>query len=819
MPRTIKAPFNFVPLQDRVYFPEWAGQVSQDIPFSDGLSGTIQLDITAQAPIMVGAGREEGNTIEFCHTPDGRYYIPGSTIKGTLRSVLEILAYGKMTQVGPERFAIRDLSNSADGKFYRDRMTRQDPATKRTKVHCGWLRREGMNFVLDDHGLPWRLCVEDIDRQFHTHFVDFVQDRRALKQDENRRARAKYERFDRETNQQGLIDNPRLDAHFVIDDERTEKDPGKRIIVHFNQGGKPGHIVFTGQPGVRKIGNRTNKAGNRMWEGKYYEFVFPAEVIGTINIADGDKVLNDFLSVHKNSPDFLNIYKQRLGDGRPIPVFFLYDEDNPDRLHSIGLSFMYRFPTFNAIGDGIPDELKETSRHDLPELLFGYTGDDSLKGRVHCSHAFAEGGVEPMQRVGLVLSSPHPSFFPLYVGGGRSWNSGGEFKIAGRKRYPIRREVWNNSSAGTDEMCSWLRPLPAGTVFRATVRFHNLRPVELGALLASITFNNHPDCRHNIGMGKPMGYGKVQIDARIAALHSLDSTMTADTDFVGCFAAEMSSRFPGWATSPALNELYAMASYDIPADRQDDFTYMQMDVQGNNQFADAKKAYTGGEQLGLFTQIVTDTVPQAQFVGNVTAEQEQQRQQRIEQLEQQRQQRIELLKRRGEDIEAAQALKGQQLIDRLTELQQTYRGDEVVNRLLDEAQEGKAQALALANQAAQLRDERRFDEALAKYQQAETLGFDYAVLIDDCKSQRDKWLKQQNATVQEVIDQAPTGSPAAFIGRFRNRELTDQDLELMAQRVKTAVKPRDLQKKWLDPRQYQKVLGDKAQLFVDLLKR
>ena len=39
----IKAPFNFVTLSDKVFFPEWADKISQDIPFSDGLSGTINL--------------------------------------------------------------------------------------------------------------------------------------------------------------------------------------------------------------------------------------------------------------------------------------------------------------------------------------------------------------------------------------------------------------------------------------------------------------------------------------------------------------------------------------------------------------------------------------------------------------------------------------------------------------------------------------------------------------------------------------------------------------------------------------------------------
>ena len=55
----IRAPFNFVPVSDKVFFPEWADQINHDIPFSDGLSGTINLKITAESPIFVRNGHTE----------------------------------------------------------------------------------------------------------------------------------------------------------------------------------------------------------------------------------------------------------------------------------------------------------------------------------------------------------------------------------------------------------------------------------------------------------------------------------------------------------------------------------------------------------------------------------------------------------------------------------------------------------------------------------------------------------------------------------------------------------------------------------------
>ena len=47
----IKSPFNFVPIVDQVVSPDWVDEISQDIPFSDGVRGSIDHSITADIPI------------------------------------------------------------------------------------------------------------------------------------------------------------------------------------------------------------------------------------------------------------------------------------------------------------------------------------------------------------------------------------------------------------------------------------------------------------------------------------------------------------------------------------------------------------------------------------------------------------------------------------------------------------------------------------------------------------------------------------------------------------------------------------------------
>ena len=241
----IKAPFNFVPLSDHVYFPDWANQISQDIPFSDGISGTIELKITAESPIFVRNGHTQNSDEErFSQTEDGKYFIPGSTIKGALRNVMEILSMGKMTQVQNATFGLRDLSNGDDGIFYRNKI-------KPEKIHCGWLYKQDEKYYLDNCDLPWRISAEELDNKYGCGLEDFME-KGDFKKDENRIAKTKYE----------LFEGCNLTTEFEPDDDlRKNLKVGGRLFVKIVNGGRPGTIVFTGQSGNRKQGRMNKKHG------------------------------------------------------------------------------------------------------------------------------------------------------------------------------------------------------------------------------------------------------------------------------------------------------------------------------------------------------------------------------------------------------------------------------------------------------------------------------------------------------------------------------------------------------------------------------
>lgn len=605
---TIRAPFNFVPLNKKVYFPSWAKMISQDVPFSDGLSGQLTYTITAETPIFIRdghAGNDEDRNIvlEFCHTDDNHYYIPGTTVKGALRNVLEILSLGKMAQVQNRFFGLRDL-NGGDKEFYRTKVNTSN-------VHCGWLKSEKGNYYLDDCGTPWRISAERIDEEYPgLHMVDFIRNAHDLKEDANRTAKRKYELF------RDNCPGESLEGYFVLDAETGEKiNAGGRTFRRFSEDGEgeAGTLVFTGQPGVRKQIEVEEDGETKMkWTGKFFEFAFPTRVQNTIIVPA--HVAKAFLSIHADSPDYKDFRKEQLMGGKKIPVFFILDDNG--ELDAIGLSYMFKYPSFSSIYNGIPLDMLSPERHDLCECLFGYTSkEDSLKGRVQMTAAVLQG--EPSFYVGeegvkIVLSKPHPSYYPIYLGKGQTWNSK-KVEIAGRKRFPVRdrSEIFDND--GSPDMERRIRPLDSGSVFCGEVFFHNLRPVELGALLSCMDFCEHEDCCHSMGQGKPLGYGRVRIEITNVTAKRIDSgTAYSHSEARAAFCDEMEVTMEGWSDSVQLRELYAMAR-GIPVGKGAQFQYMVMTTTGTNEFNTARQEYAKkGKQLGLFTQILSSApVPDA----------------------------------------------------------------------------------------------------------------------------------------------------------------------------------------------------------------
>ena len=603
----IKAPYNFVPLENKAFYPSWANHISQDIPFEDGVSGSIEYTIEAKTPIFVRNGytdREHPDST-FSKTHDGKFFIPSTSIKGEIRNVLEILSFGKMTQVQDARFGIRDLNSPknpvayVEGNFYLDKMKH---------VQCGWLYKRlsqdgNEEYIINDCGVPGRIKPEEIDNHYGTALAMFGQNltlnRQCTNKNDEEELRSAYYKY--KNILKISLDNQDINNCFC-GTFSTVQDNYDRLIASFGANGKKGCIVVTGQPSKRDPIKK---------KGKYYEFVFfeseDEEPIDT-------NVINDFLTIHKNNYDYEKIWKRYLNEGRRVPVFFSRKNGNNGPIDSIGLAYMFRIPTANFIKGAIPIELQSNRRKDLAECIFGTAKESlkQLKGRVNISHAFACGMPNKCGIVTTILGSPKPSYGPLYASSG-TWNDANA-QIKGRKRYPVRTTLLPPNEGTDSQTCKFI-PLDKGTSFKGRITFHNLKECELGALIAALTFNGHPECCHSIGEAKPLGYGKVKISIDKLSVISIkdifaktDDPTQQETDYYfNKFKDVMTENIgTGWENSNSIRELCAMAR-GIDEEVNNNFSYMRMSTNRNeNEFALNKSEKK--ENLPTFSSILNNRV-------------------------------------------------------------------------------------------------------------------------------------------------------------------------------------------------------------------
>lgn len=561
--RYFDLPYNFVPLSGFVHRPaDLAQGISQDVPFPDGLCGTLDIELVALSDLLVSRGTErtgngpgEAHMFELMRPEGVRTAIPSTSVRGMVRSVLEIASFGKMSRVDDRRFGTRDLHAA----FYRDRMT---TTLVRPKSGGGGsargyvpLSRSGWLYLKTVDGRPrWFIRECEYGR------VDIGMLKRY-----GLASSAKASECRDEALELGCIAcEAEADVQLASHESHSlQKRDG------------PKHLVF------RKIETLRNANGETAREGRVRGYLVFTNVVVKkkrqfffynsygCEMPVDDAVMRGFFEVNpateksdegsgRESPTLWGYWKKELlagraGPGSPnepgIPIFFVGKNDTRSvcgtRILAVGLAQMIKLPNDYSIRDMIRHTSEDhfSSAPDLPEIIFGTASDDqgpSWRGRVTFSHLEAEHAARG-RGARLVLNSPKPTFYPAYVEQpGMKHESylapvsgTAAREIRGWKRYQAVQRATHDvdlvyqpsrfygngpaapSEGAGDKLATRLHPVAAGTSFRGRIHIHNLRPVELGALLWAIGLGEDvlspaSDRQHNhgIGMGKPFGFGR-----------------------------------------------------------------------------------------------------------------------------------------------------------------------------------------------------------------------------------------------------------------------------------------------------------------------
>lgn len=551
------APYNFVPLPSRIVQAE--PLPDRSCYHTHRLTGRIDCELTTDAPLYVrcalsdeqfaaaereqrsGSGEDAQdlakNTPEFFFTADSESpVIPGSSLRGVLRALVEIASYAKVERVTDQsRFFFRAVAALGTDPL-RDEYTYWFRGGR--NVDAGYLVRQHDGWYIRPARLVERMSFLKIKEEYIAQ--DF------------RKAYPPEERFIR----------LREDGYWpqwwpVSFTTRSWKD--RQGYTQFGVGelGDPG-TVRSGQDGYLVTSGNMMETGYSANNTRKSHTVVPGPDLDAPLLKLAEQAITDYRSA-------LTQYQRKmrgfgrdgmLADGRP--VFFLPPDKEGGEVVHFGHSPNFRIPAF-APGEMraatprsfVPVALRRSNDIDIAEALFGRVprdGPDSqiIAGRVTVSDAQLAPGqhgiwysTDPITP--HILASPKPTTFQHYL----VQDHPDRYQAPGRGGRPEERSLlthyasptpdqtvirghklyWHKGSnpsvalqsdsqdEPSDTQTTRMRPVRAGVRFTFSLRFENLSQVELGALLWVLALGSDKRYRLKLGMGKPLGMGAFRLSS------------------------------------------------------------------------------------------------------------------------------------------------------------------------------------------------------------------------------------------------------------------------------------------------------------------
>lgn len=493
------APYNFVPLNDKSISGIKRGSVKLDryYPENSFLSGYIELDIETRTPLYIKGtesraerderetnNKNEKPTDSPFFSPGNKVKIPGSSIRGMVRSLVEIASYSRF--IKDRQFEERTLyyrgvadKTSLKGEY-------DERLTSRNGVKAGFLLKRGREYFIRPAD----------EKKGSTYY-------RVTANNVSNISVKEYSYREIYFSINSVVTNQR--EEIIVQEVSSEKVEG------FSKG----YLVVSGPMRNKKKHWIINTAAERN-----APIRVPPEVV---NSYDKDE--------NRNSVNLLT-KKDDLKNG-DVPCFFVTDKDG--KVTSFGHTEKFRLAYGKSIGEHVPPELREPKVEgdcfvDISEAIFG-------KEAVFSSRVFFEDAKmmdshpEPFidYTFTKILSGPKPTTFQHYLNQGDSvshrlvagrtrntWNS--DAYIRGYKYYWHRdinkkgylwQEKPETAKKKPRQYTMKIKPVKEGIKFKGRIRFDNLSGGELGALLFVLELPGN--CCHKLGMGKPLGLGSVKI--------------------------------------------------------------------------------------------------------------------------------------------------------------------------------------------------------------------------------------------------------------------------------------------------------------------
>lgn len=505
--RKAKAPYNFVPLNRKVVKSDFDIELSPfDKYHAIRKTGYIDLNITTFTPMYIrdnkndGARDDEKNP-DFFAPGNGMLRLPGSSVRGLIRSLVEIVSYGKFENFDDKRLYMRGMADKC--KNLRDdyQETMIDTGNNYfPKIKSGWIKKTGFKKYI-----IYPSILDNFGNQFYR--INFDKTTGNIINSGTPLIKLTVNEF-----KEIYFSTTPAQDHTHQRTQNGKKIPYKLKYALVNGISNTETVDQKTKGYVINTGSMNNK--HMHW------------IINESNFNKGTEldynIIKDYLE--DENRESLNIVNELISKKNGLPCFYV--EDDNKKIVGFGYTAMFRLPYKKSIGEHIPDTLKDIKSKDFAEAIFG--NETEYSGRVFVEDAFNNNSNNSEILLGenfpKNLSGPKPTTFQHYLTQSseelrdlKHYNpdsSGGISTIRGNKLYWHKEnENWKADEKDVKkypkQFTSRINPVRKDTVFTGRIRFENLSDVELGALLFALYLPE--GCLHKIGMGKPLGLGSIKI--------------------------------------------------------------------------------------------------------------------------------------------------------------------------------------------------------------------------------------------------------------------------------------------------------------------
>lgn len=608
------APYNFVPLNDENNMLE--GELFLDSCYAEGRhTGYFDVTLETKTPLFVrgmrGADMPDDTKINEPFMLNGKPVIPGSSLRGMIRAIVEIITFGKMHFVDDaQKIFFRAVAAEKDdpqGQFYKKIMGNPNSETHAGKnVAVGYLVHKDDKWFVQpakpfDRNRPFALVkdkanvVQEVQGIRHLNSSDYCLARFEVSYQENGGGINKVSTPKNPTQATAWLVCTGNMAQTQTSSQKIETERKNFVLV------KKAHENKTNE-------NKTIPIPEHVID-DYKQGLTPFEM--------GDD---------EQSKDYFDKENGILKDGN---IIFYVEKDN--QVIQFGHTPNFRVAHLNPENratsprDFVPKKLLDPYFTDYADAIFGYVSDKDFKpteerpvayaGRVSFTSATYICGTIEKKKIIRVLSSPKPTTFQHYLEQPEGVNTPkkelthygktGAFydkkgaRIRGHKLYWRKQVTFDTLQEKEDghkdreKIDVPMKPLREGLTFNFRVYFENLTDAELGALAwaLSLPIDGGKTGYHMLGMAKPFGLGVVKLiptlylsnrQARYQTLFDEGGGWTkaeSETDYniyIEKFCDELKAHGIDFIKQPRIREFITMLIHMANAD-DEQYQYMTID--------------------------------------------------------------------------------------------------------------------------------------------------------------------------------------------------------------------------------------------------